>query len=39
MTGSWTMDAFFIGCALLMVIPAGIWLYYEVFNKDKGAKK
>ena len=37
MTGSWTMDAFIIGCILIIVIPLGIWLYLEVF-KNKGSE-
>lgn len=36
MTGSWTIDSFIIGCIILLVVPAGIWLYYEVFNKKRG---
>lgn len=39
MTGSWTMDAFIIGCILLVVIPTGIWVYYEVLKKDRGMGK
>lgn len=36
MTGSWTIDAFIIGCIILIVVPVGIWFYYEVFNKKRG---
>ena len=39
MTGSWTMDSFIIGCILLIAIPTAIWLYYEVFKKDRGDAK
>lgn len=35
MTGSWTIDAFIIGCIVLIIVPVGIWLYQEVF-KNKG---
>ncbi|OLS02405.1 hypothetical protein TICRE_16250 [Tissierella creatinophila DSM 6911] len=29
MTGSWTMDSFFIGAAILIVVPLGIWFFKE----------
>lgn len=35
MTGSWTIDAFIIGCIVLIIVPTAIWLYEEVF-KNKG---
>lgn len=35
MTGSWTIDAFIIGSIILIIVPAGIWLYEEVFNKKR----
>lgn len=39
MTGSWTIDAFIIGCIILIIIPLGIWLYREVYKARKGDVK
>lgn len=39
MTGSWTMDAFIVGCILIIVIPLGIWLYREVFKNKRSEVK
>lgn len=39
MTGSWTIDAFIIGCVLLILIPFVIWFYKEVYKKKSGDAK
>lgn len=38
MTGSWTMDAFIIGCIIIIVIPLAIWIYREVYQKQRRNK-
>ncbi len=39
MTGSWTIDAFIIGCILLIIIPIVIWVYREVYKKKRSDEK
>ena len=35
MTGSWTMDVFFVGCIILIIVPLAIWFYKEFYQKDR----
>lgn len=39
MTGSWTIDGFIIGSVAVMAITIGVWLYREVFKKNRGDSK
>ena len=39
MTGSWTIDVFIIGCVAIMAITIAVWLYKEVFKKNRGDSK
>lgn len=36
MTGSWTIDAFTIGCILIILIPLAVWFHIEVYKKKGG---
>lgn len=38
MTGSWTMDAFIVGCIVLIILPAAVCIHKDVIKKNVGDK-